>query len=299
MFAETDDTLTPEPLVRIGELSRRTEVSTDTLRAWERRYGLLEPRRSDGGFRLYGPADERRVHAMRTLISQGLSAAEAATLARAGGDPSRAEGPAVVISGDLAAERLRAAWERLDDAGAQAAMDEALNRLTLDAALLGVILPALRTLGERWRTGEVSVGQEHFATNLIRGRLLGLARGWGLGAGPYALLACPPAELHELGLISFGLALHARGWRIAFLGADTPIETIVETAMETSPEVIVLSAVTPGPLRESGDAIRRLSATWPVAIGGAGASGTLADELGARNLADDPVEAAVGVAAQG
>ncbi len=299
MYAETSDTLTPEPLLRIGELSRRTGVSADTLRAWERRYGLLEPQRSEGGFRLYGPADERRVLAMRTLLSQGLSAAEAATLARAGGDHPRAEEPAVAISPDLAAERLRTAWERLDGADAQAAVDETLTRLTLDAALVGVILPALRTLGERWRTGEVSVAQEHFATNLVRGRLLGLARGWGLGAGPQAVLACPPAELHELGLISFGLALHERGWRIAFLGANTPIETIAETATETSPELVVLSAVTPEPLRESAAAIRRLAAAWPVAIGGAGASGQLADELGTRNLAGNPVEAAVRLAAQG
>ena len=68
-----------------------------------------------------------------------------------------------------------------------------------------------------------TVGQEHFASNLLRGRLLGLARGWGSGGGSLAILACPPGEAHDLGLIAFGLALRAQDWRIAFLGVDTPL----------------------------------------------------------------------------
>ena len=70
----------------------------------------------------------------------------------------------------------------------------------------------------------LSVGDEHFATNVIRGRLLGLARGWGRGLGPVALLACLPGEQHELGLLAFGLALRAHGWRVSYFGGDTPLE---------------------------------------------------------------------------
>ena len=80
-------------LLRIGELSRRTGVRADTLRAWERRYGLLSPRRSDGGYRLYGPADEGRVRTMLSLLGSGLSAAEAAALALRGGDATSPPGP--------------------------------------------------------------------------------------------------------------------------------------------------------------------------------------------------------------
>ena len=81
----------------------------------------------------------------------------------------------------------------------------------------------------RWERGEASVAQEHFASNLLRGRLLGLARGWAEATGPRAVLACAPGELHDLPLISFGLALAARGWSITYLGPDTPIATIQET----------------------------------------------------------------------
>ena len=81
----------------------------------------------------------------------------------------------------------------------------------------------------------MSVAEEHFATNVVRGRLLGLARNWSSGGGPVAVLACPPGELHDLGLICFGLLLRERGWRIAYLGPDTPIETVADIASPSAP----------------------------------------------------------------
>src|SRR3954466_13888809 len=92
------------PLVRIGELSRRTGVGVDTLRAWERRYGLLRPQRSAGGFRLYRPGDQERVSAMKALIDSGVSAAEAARLA--GETESREPGTAQAEEGSDYADRL-------------------------------------------------------------------------------------------------------------------------------------------------------------------------------------------------
>ena len=74
--------------------------------------------------------------------------------------------------------------------------------------------------------GDASIAQEHFASALLRGRLLGLARGWGTGSGPLGLLACFPGDQHDLGLLCFGLALRGQGWRITFLGPDTPLATI-------------------------------------------------------------------------
>ncbi len=110
---------TPEegPRLRIGELSRRTGVGADRLRAWERRYGLLRPERSEGGFRLYGQEDERRVRAMKDLISAGVSAAEAARLAVAGatrGTPPESGGDA-----SLDPSGLMLALERFDGATAR------------------------------------------------------------------------------------------------------------------------------------------------------------------------------------
>ena len=116
---------------------------------------------------------------------------------------------------DALRQALADALDRFDEAAANRAFDRALGMLTLDTLLREIVLDYLADLGERWSAGQATVAQEHFATNVLRGRLLGLARDWGQGGGPLALLACPPGELHDLGLICFGLALRARGWRIA------------------------------------------------------------------------------------
>ena len=150
-------------------------------------------------------------------------------------------------------------------------------------------LPYLRELGERWERGEASVAQEHFASSVLRGRLLGLARGWGLGLGPLALLACLPGEQHDLGLIAFGLALRARGWRIVYLGSDTPLDTVARAADSLRPDLVVLSAVSDERVHAVGTELRSLAGRHRVAVGGAGATGDAAEEVGAIALAGDVV----------
>src|SRR3954469_8815950 len=202
--------------LRIGELSKRSGVSPELLRAWERRYGLLEPVRTSGGLRLYSLDDLERVRLMQQHLAAGLAAAEAAAQVSQGRRGVEAIVPA--FSAAAARAELAAAIERFDEPEAQAVIDLVLASATGAALLVDFPLPYLRDLGDRWRHGEASIGEEHFASSLIRGRMLGLARGWGRGLGPVALLACLPGEQHEAGLIAFGLALRTRGWRIAYLG---------------------------------------------------------------------------------
>ncbi len=290
--------------VRIGELSRRTGVGVDTLRAWERRYGLLRPERSPGGFRLYSPADERRVRAMRELIAGGVATGEAARSlldaeaaepgAGASVDGSGAPAPATVAP---AAGELAEALATLDDARANAILDRAGAALSLDALLADVMLAAMREIGRRWASGEVGIGEEHFASNLIRARLVALARGWGAGTGPLAVLACPPGEQHDLGLIAFGLALRARGWRIAYLGQDTPIESAAQTAERLDARLVVLAAATADALRPHVAELRGLAGLVALRLGGPGAAPVLVEEVGTPPLSADPVAAARQVAA--
>jgi len=196
--------------LRIGELSRRVGVSPELLRAWERRYGLLRPARSPGGLRLYSDADLERVRAMQQHLAAGVAAAQAAALATQAGEATSVSPAPAGLQRDL-----DAALTGFDEAGAQAILDSLLAATTLDWTLSEIVIPYLHSLGERWARGEVSVAQEHFASSVLRGRLLGLARGWGRGLGPLALLACAPAEQHDLALIAFGIALRSRGWRVA------------------------------------------------------------------------------------
>ncbi len=286
---------TPEdaPVVRIGELSRRTGVAIDTLRAWERRYGLLQPERSPGGFRLYGREDQERVRAMKALIDSGISAAEAARLAASEAQASAAEQGSDEVPDH--AQRLGAALERFDETDANAILDDALARFTVDTVASLVLLPVMHEIGIRWESGEVSVAEEHFATGILRGRMLSLARNWGAGSGPLALLACPPGEQHDLGLIAFGLVLRERGWRIAFLGSDTPIETVGDAVAKLGPDAVVLAAVTAKSFEAVAEGIRDLSRDTPVLVGGEGASEDLGVLLGAQALEPDPVRAAAGM----
>lgn len=282
--------------LRIGELSRRTGVAPELLRAWERRYALLRPARSAGGFRLYSEDDERRVELMRAHLRGGLAAAEAARRAldeAASGDPASAPSPSPEL--EDGARRLRAALNSFDEAGAQETLDRLLSGFTIEAVLRDVIVPYLSELGIRWADGDATVAQEHFATHVLRGRLLGLARGWDGGDGPRALLACAPGELHDLALIAFGLALRRRGWRVTFLGPDTPTETLVDATHELEPKLVVVTATTRRRFSSLVDVLRRLSRHTRVGIAGAGATPALADEAQVQLLAGDPITAAASV----
>src|ERR1700750_1035433 len=185
------DTPESSPLLRIGELSRRLGVSDHVLRAWEARYGLLQPVRSAGGFRLYSEADALRVRRMQAHLAECLSAAEAAraVLGQDSSPDGRAGGTdRVPTTESELSGALRQALDAFDEPAAQAILARLLSDLSLTAVLRDVVLPYLTELGERWERGTASVAQEHFATNVIRGRLAARARGWGNGHGPRAVL---------------------------------------------------------------------------------------------------------------
>jgi len=290
--------------LRIGELARRTGASPELLRAWERRYGLLRPTRSQGGFRLYTGADEERIRRMKEYLARGVAAAEAARLAadaetpRSGTDTTTPAIPAPETTAaappplQAAARELAGALDRFDEEQAHAVLDRLLAAYRIETILRDLLVPYLHDLGERWAGGEVSVAQEHFASNLLRGRLLGLARGWGQGHGPTAVLACLPGEQHDLGLIAFGITLYRRGWRIIYLGPDTPIATIGQATDSIAPDLVVLAGTVPEPFTAHADAIADLTRQTMVALGGAGATPGLATRTGAHLLDQDPVSAA-------
>ena len=303
------------PVLRIGVLSRRLGVSDHVLRAWERRYGLLRPVRTPGGFRLYSEADARRIREMQNHLEHGLSAAEAARAVLADeSEPSRSAaagamaGSAVAsgasagpgagelgageVGADALGRGLREALDGFDEPTAQAVLDRLFSDLSVTAVLRDIVLPYLAELGYRWERGQASIAQEHFASNLIRGRLAGLARGWGGGRGPRAVLACPPGERHDLALMMFGIALNRTGWRIDYLGADTPAEELTRTVQARRPDLLVLAAARPQTLESLRVDLAGLARDVPLILAGAGATPGLAAAVGGRLLEGDPVTAA-------
>jgi DNA-binding transcriptional MerR regulator len=274
---------------RIGEFARRVGVTPELLRAWEQRYGLLQPVRTSGGFRLYSEEDAERVARMRRALDEGLSAAEAARVAL---EPSPSPGRPI----EDARAGLLSAIESYDEAAVQAALDDGLAAFGLEPFVRDLILPTLSAVGREWEQGGIEISHEHFASNLIRGRLLALARLWGRGSGPLALLACAPGEQHDISLLAFGLVLRSHGWRILFLGADTPLETLQHTAKTTGPAVIVLVTFDTALVAAAGTALRRLARLAPLLLSGPGVSPTLTGQLRVRRLDGDLVAAAHEVA---
>jgi DNA-binding transcriptional MerR regulator len=277
-------------VLRIGELSKRSGVSPELLRAWERRYGLLQPTRSAGGLRLYSLDDLERVRLMQQHLAGGVAAAEAAALAAGPTQQVATSGPPFAHAVVLA--ELTEALDAFDEARAQAVIDRLLAVATVDTLLTDIVLPYLHELGERWHRGEASVAQEHFASAVLRGRLLGLARGWGLGLGPLGLLACLPGEQHDLGLIAFGLALRARGWRITYLGTDTPLDTLERAAADLEPDLLAATAASPALVQAALLQLRKLARGYRLGLGGSGADERTAARIGAVFLEGNPVEAA-------
>ena len=287
-------------MLRIGTLSRRLGVSEHVLRAWERRYGLLRPTRTPGGFRLYSEVDVERVQRMQRHLADGLSPAQAARAAL-NEESTALTGVDTGEAGqhdDLgeAFGMLAAALDDFDEPGANAVLDRLLSTLTVETVLRNVVLPYLRDLGERWERGAATVAQEHFASNLLRGRLASLGRGWGQGHGPRALLACAPGEWHDLALLAFGIVLNRSGWRIDYLGADTPLEELIRTARSTRADLVVLVATLPERFDGVSEELTVLARTAPLAIGGAGATQAVAEAVGAHLLTANPVTAAEEVA---
>lgn len=264
-------------------------MSTELLRAWETRYGVPLPERTAGGLRLYSESELARVRAMRELVTAGMAPAEAAEAIPTDAQPTES----AATPPELAA-RLGERLEAFDDAGSQALLDEALAGFSADVVVRDIVLPTLVRIGERWANDQVSVAQEHFGSTLLRARLLALGRGWDRGGGPRAVLACPSGEQHDLGLIAFGLALRAQGWRITYLGQDTPSATLLGTVAALKPEALVVAATMPGSLSQLAAELATVPATTHVFVGGRGADDAVLPV--AAKLASNPADAAREVA---
>jgi MerR family transcriptional regulator, light-induced transcriptional regulator len=280
--------------MRIGELSERVGVSVDRLRVWERRYGLITPRRTRGGQRMYSTIDEARVRLMLRYLARGLSPRQAAEEVSALRLSVRAGAGTAIEAEEVAAAyaEMRASLDLYDETGAQRVLERLFLAYAPVTVLRDVVLPYLAAVGSRWADGHLSVAQEHFASNFLQARLLALARGWDRGLGPRALLACAPGEQHTFGLVSFGIALHRHGWRITYLGADTPLEMTEQAAGHISPELIVVSAAMPERLEGRRDALARLAGACPCVIAGAGGHAALIGGTRVRLLEQDPITAA-------
>ena len=192
-------------------------------------------------------------------------------------------------------DELWAAVEEFDAESADLALDALLWDVPLSGAVTSVVLPFLRELGDRWEDGRLSVGHEHFASNLVRRRLDALTPRHALeprpARGPVVLLACPPGERHDMVLLCVALMLGERGVRVRFLGADTPVPSLVAAARTTAADAVVLAATRDTALTAHATSLARLGLVHPVYVGGRGTNLQVAGDTGSHLLPRDPVRA--------
>lgn len=258
-------------------MSQLTGVSTATLRAWERRYGVPTPARTASAYRLYSEGDIALIKRMNEMVKQGVAAAEAARAVLTLSD--RAAPP---TAGELdpfasACERIVAATVRFDPD----ALDLEVKRvLGLGSGLVifdRVLGPALRRIGELWHEGVVTIAQEHLASQVLLGTLLDLLRlSQPTDSSRRVALACFADEDHVLGLYGAALRFASWGFRTMILGARTPPSAISRVVQSLDPDVIALSVTIP-PLpsrgRELVDAYADACPWTPWVVGGDAAAG--------------------------
>jgi len=267
-------------LYRIRTVSELTGVSSATLRAWERRYGVPAPSRTASAYRLYSDEDVALIIRMRDLVKGGTAPAEAARALH--GDVVIGATDAGVISAGtqfvekdpfvMATERIIDAVRRFDPDGLD---DEVAKTLTLGPAVViydRTIGPALIQIGELWHAGAVTVAQEHLASNVLGATLVHLLRlAQPSDAMRRVVLACFADEEHVLGLYGAGLRFASWGYRTLMLGASTPPAAIARVVDALAPDLVGLSAtmmVPPPRARELVDAYADACHSTPWLVGG-------------------------------
>jgi DNA-binding transcriptional MerR regulator len=247
------------PAYNLKVVVRETGIKPDTLRAWERRYGLPKPQRTPGKHRLYSQYDIEMIKWLIERQKEGLRINRAVQLWRSleedGQDPLQAmpfsepvdyQVPAEVVSGSTISEFSEnwvAACLDFDESRAENVLAQAFARYSLETVCLGVLREGLAAIGDQWYSSKSTVQQEHFASALAMRRINAL-----LAAAPpptrgnRILVACPPGEDHVFPLILVTLFLRQRGWEVIYLGGNVPLEKLDATIQSSKPDLIVSSA---------------------------------------------------------
>jgi len=230
----------------IRTLSSLTGVNARTIRAWERRYGLIRPERTPKGHRLYTHQDVERVRRVLALMERGIPISRVCELLDSGA-PAPPEAAAGPWRGYL--ERMAAAIAQFDEPELDRIYDEALSIHPIEKVTRLLILPLLVRLGERWQAISGAIAEEHFFAMHLRSKLgARLQHRMRYSAGPRIVAACAPGEQHEIGLLLFALEAQAAGMRTVLLGANTPLEDVaVARHRSGSHAVVISSSVDPAP----------------------------------------------------
>jgi DNA-binding transcriptional MerR regulator/methylmalonyl-CoA mutase cobalamin-binding subunit len=270
----------------IGVVSERTGLTPDVLRVWERRYGVVEPKRSAGGQRIYSDADIERLSLLHRATQGGHGISHVASLSKTKLEElvREFEVPAVTSAVQFtpagepnsAVAQAIAFTEALDPSGLESLLRRSVARYGIVTFIDSIAAPFLREVGDGWHAGTLSVAQEHLATAVLQrvvsetAQLLTSAEG-----NPTVLIATLEGERHANGALMAAATAASEGWRVIYLGPDLPVDEIAEAATRTHARVIAISVVLSDKKSRGSAQLRELEKSMPsgttLFVGGAGA----------------------------
>ena len=279
-------TISQAPAYNIKVVLNKTGIAADTLRAWERRYGLPAPQRTPGGHRLYSDRDVEIIKWLMSKQQEGLSISRAVDLwneqIASGSDPladialTESASPLAVPppAPDSTLDTFRADWIKactdFDEVAAEQILNQAFSLFPIESVCTQVIQKGMSEIGELWYENKLSVQQEHFASNLAMRRLDAL-----LSAAPAPtrketiLVGCPADEWHTFTPLLISLFLRRRGYKVVYLGANVPADRFIDTIRDTKANLVLLVAqhlVSAATLQQSAHSLANKDI--PVAYGG-------------------------------
>lgn len=252
-LVDTEISTNNEPRHPIQVVARRTGLSVDVIRVWERRYGVVSPHRSSAKRRLYSDADILKLSLLHRATQAGRRISDLAGLEEseilALLSEDRAHQPGVLTADKTVQQEgnvpyldaCLSAIEQVDQLALERALSEASVALSIPELLEQVIAPAMKQIGRHWQQGKARVGHEHFATATIRSFLGHLVATANMsGAGPTLLVATPVGQNHELGALMAALIAAGDGWRVAYLGPNIPARDLAAIVKQQQPRAVAL-----------------------------------------------------------
>ncbi|MBX3066219.1 MAG: MerR family transcriptional regulator [Anaerolineae bacterium] len=266
-----------EPVYNMKAVEQQTGISAATLRAWERRYTLVEPKRTASGYRLYSDRDVALLRWVRMHMEDGLTISRVVAML----ESLRSNNDSIWIDSEESSatlyrdapqppsalvQPLFQALIDMDDERADEIIEQAFSLYTMPTVYVDIISPTLVEIGEAWHRNEIFVSTEHFASSYLRGRLLSLLQAYPHRPdSPTIFVGCAPTERHEVGALIFAVMLRQVGYNVVYLGQDVPIHDVVQAALASRPAMICMSASTPHAAHLMQDIQAQLSSSEPPA----------------------------------
>lgn len=248
--------ISDDPKYTIKKVCARTGIRPVTLRAWERRHEVLCPRRSENRYRLYSDRDIAILRWVKHQIDSGMTISSVVTELRSiqkngrwpevipfpSDSPPIENGQAPVPPEQYRNELYRAMLAH-DEATASELLEDARRQWNVLDLFTLILTPTLVQIGDAWYRGDIRIATEHFASAFVRGKLMTILQSLtARRAAPVILVGCAPGEHHEIGSLMLAVLLRFEGYRVEYMGADIPLDDLVDYSGQEGPAMILISA---------------------------------------------------------